>query len=343
MFRIVTARVLKKLGDAPERVLLFAEGWNELDADKDEPGRYLVDSEAFNSVVAEVTRRGIDLVWDYEHQTLTNEKAPAAGWIRGAEALHYQDGVGIVADVDWTAEAAGHIERGEYRYFSPVFAVSKKSGRLAALYNVALTNSPKHNHLKPILAKLGAGSRGTKEASMDFFKQLFSKLGLSDGATETETLAAVDTVVAKADAAKDTPVVAKEITEALGVDEKSDVSTVVASIHAAKHAPKGMVSREEFDTVVATLADRDAKDAVTAAMTAGKITPDQKDWAIAYAKKDLAGFTTFITKAAVVVPVEKLGKKETPADSVITDESVLAVAKMMGNTPEDLKKYGMAQ
>jgi len=33
-------------------------------------------------MVAHYEERGLDLVVDYEHQTLSGHKAPAAGWIR---------------------------------------------------------------------------------------------------------------------------------------------------------------------------------------------------------------------------------------------------------------------
>lgn len=339
---VVTAKTITKIGDAPERILLFAEGWNELDAAPGEPGRYLVDQAAFDHVVAEVARRGIDLVFDYEHQTLSDAEAPAAGWIRGAEALQYKPGVGIVAQVDWTEKAKGYIENGEYRYFSPVFAVRKSDGRLAALFNAALTNSPKHNNLKPILAKLGSlhNTNTQEEETMDFFKKLFTKLGLAEGTNETDTLAAVDTVVAKAKRAEETPVVAKEIVEALAItDEKSDVSTVVASIHALKQNGKAEADAR-IAALEAKIAERDATDAVTAAMNAGKITPDQKDWAMAYAKKDMAGFTTFIAKAAVVVPMDQLPGKKKKSDAAVVDEDLKTVAAKMGVTADDLKQYG---
>jgi len=378
MFNVATAKVLHKIGTAPAKFLLFAAGWNEMATDEGEPSRYLVDRQAFDSVRADIARRGIDTVIDFEHQTLSGKKAPAAGWIRGANALTYEDGVGITVAVDWTSEAAGLIERAEYRYFSPVFAVRKADQRLVTLYSVALTNSPKHNHLKPILAKLGSQFKETKEENMNFFKMLFEKLGLKDGTDEVQTLAAIDAVIAKAKTV-DKPAVAKEISEALGLAAGADVSNAVASIYAMKQKSKakkpdqpvvaeailealGLDAGSDISNVVASvyamkqngkaavdarvaaletkIAERDADDAVSAAMNIGKITPDQKNWAIAYAKKDLAGFNMFISKATVVVPFDKLPGKKKKADVAMIDETTLAVAKMFGNTADDLKKYG---
>jgi len=141
-------------------------------------------------------------------------------------------------------------------------------------------------------------------------------------------------------AEKPKEVVAKEVIEALELKETDDVSTVVASIHALKQTGKGTVSREEFEKIQKDLRKRDADEIVAKATAEGKITPDQKDWATEYAKRDLEGFKTFVAKAPVVVPVKDLAKKESKVDDVIADEAVLNVAKMFGNTPEDIKKYG---
>ena len=47
---------------APEWILLFKAGWNELEG----AGKYFVDEEAFVSVCTQIARRGNDIVIDYE-------------------------------------------------------------------------------------------------------------------------------------------------------------------------------------------------------------------------------------------------------------------------------------
>ncbi|MDA3835514.1 MAG: hypothetical protein PF495_19250, partial [Spirochaetales bacterium] len=147
---IVIANIDAKDGKAPEWVLLFKEGWGKLDG---EEGKFLVDRQAYDALSKAVAGRGNDIVFDYEHQTVQNTKAPASGWIK---ELRYDDGVGIMARVDWTEEAIEYITKNEYRYFSPVFFVRKSDSRVIDLHSVALTNVPKTNHLTPLLAKLGA-------------------------------------------------------------------------------------------------------------------------------------------------------------------------------------------
>jgi hypothetical protein len=157
---------------------------------------------------------------------------------------------------------------------------------------------------------------------------------MPEGSTAEEVLAAVEAL------GKQEPkeVVAKAVIAALGIDQ-SDVSTVVASIHALKQGARNSVSRAEFESLQKKLVQRDAGEMVVAAMKAGKITPDQKEWATTYAETDLVGFNTFVAKAPVVMPMTDLPSGE-PVQQTITDEAVLKVAKMMDVGTEDLKQFG---
>lgn len=320
---------------APEWMLLFAAGWNELEGE----GRYFVDEESYVSVCTQIARRGNDIVIDYEHQTLEGVQAPAAGWVK---ELRWEAETGILARVEWTEKGGAYVASREYRYFSPVFYVRESDKRLVALASVALTNTPKHNNLTPILAKLdGVPPVATDtEDDMEFLKKLAAKLGMGEDATEDQVMAMVASLKEKKPETKE--VIPAAVLKALDL-ETGDTSTVVASIHAAKQSSKGMVSREEFAKLQDQLAARDAQEVVAKAMSDGKVTPDQKEWAEGYAKADLEGFKTFVAKAPVVVPVAPLpGKKEEPTD-LVTDDAVLAVAKQMDVDVEDIKKYGGAE
>lgn len=326
-------------GKLPEWFTFFKEGWNELEGE----GKFFVDRQSCEAVAGYFNRRGNDIVIDYEHQTVEGGKAPAAGWIK---ELRYTDGVGIEARGEWTGEAASYIEKGEYRYFSPVFLVRNNDKRVIAVHSVALTNAPKINHLTPILAKLGEDFQKKEDTGMDFLKRLIAKLGLKPEADEDQVVEAVETVVAKnkdleAAKPKEVEVIAKDVLEALDLTE-GDTSTVVASIHALKQSTKGSVSRPEFEKLQKDLRKRDADEIVAKALLEGKVTPDQKDWANEYANRDLDGFKTFVAKAPVVVPVKDLPHKKNKGGAVI-DETVLSVAKMMGNTEDDVKQYGGVQ
>ena len=333
MAKVILAAIEIVDGQIPEWFVFFEEGWIEIEGE----GKALIDRQTYKEMTAYFTRRGNDIVIDYEHQTVEGTKAPAAGWIKG---FRYTDGVGIEAQADWTDEAKGYIEKGEYRYFSPVFLVRNSDKRVIAVHSVALTNAPKINHLTPILAKLGEEFQ-EEETNMEFLKRLIAKLGIEAGADEDKIVEAVEAVVAKANKGPEqVEVVAKDVLQALDLTE-GDSSTVVASIHALKQSTKGAVSREEFDRLQKDLNKRDADEVVAKARLEGKISPDQKEWADAYALRDLEGFKTFVAKAPVVIPVGELPDQKKKGEGVI-DETVLKVAKMMGNVEDDIKKYGMA-
>ena len=88
-------------------------------------GEFDVDEESFRAMKAQIAQRGVDLVVDYEHQTLKGVEAPAAGWVK---ELKLEDGC-IKAVVEWTARGAEYLKNREYRYLSPVVSVRKADGK----------------------------------------------------------------------------------------------------------------------------------------------------------------------------------------------------------------------
>lgn len=323
------AKINREGDTAPEWMLLFAAGWGEL-ADG---VKFFVDEKAFALVAALIEKRGNEIHFDYEHASLEKQAAPAAGWIK---ELVWEDGIGIKARVEWTEKAAGYIAAGEYRYFSPVFFVRKSDKRVCGLHSAALTNTPKTNNLTPILAKLE--SETFKEESMDR-EQLIAALGLDENATDAQILAAVAKLGIELPQETVTEVIPEKVTAALDLKPDDGVSEIVASIHALKQSKETGVSREEFEAMKADLAERDATDAVAAAMKAGKITKANRDWALEYAKDDLKGFNTFVDRAPQVVPTDKLPGKKTETKDPVLDEAVQNVAKLMDVDLEDIKKH----
>lgn len=315
-------------------MLLFAAGWGELATGE----KFLVDEQSFELVIQSIAARGNEVVFDYEHASLEKEAAPAAGWIK---ELAWEEGVGIKVRVEWTDKAAQFVANKEYRYFSPVFYVRKSDSRVVGLDSVALTNRPKTNNLTPILARLEAGlEKQTKEEIIMDREKLIAALGLAKDATDEQIIAAMATLGIKMPEESVKEVIPEKIITALDLKQEDDVSTIVASIEVLKQTNGNSVSIQEFTKLQARLNAKDANEAVAAAMDTGKIAPAQKDWALKYATDDLPGFTTFVSKAPVVVPVTDLpGKKDTTVDPV-TDEATVKVAGMMGVDLEDIKKYG---
>jgi len=135
--------------------------------------KFSITAEDLAAMVANFDKRKNDqVVIDYEHASEQTEVArggpvPAAGWIhsltltpalsqgeRGNRAAA-GEGATLLAQVEWTPEAAQMIQSGQYRFFSPAIDWSfpdKETGESqgATLTSGALTNHPFLEELPPI-------------------------------------------------------------------------------------------------------------------------------------------------------------------------------------------------
>ena len=335
-----------EVGGAPEVISVLPLGHV-----KSTKGEFDVDGESFSAMKAQIAQRGVDLVVDYEHQTLTGEQAPAAGWVK---ELFLDDGQ-IKARVEWTDKAKAYLENREYRYLSPVITVRKADNKAMGLHSIALTNTPAIEHMEAIVNSLNF--EGGQNTMNEFMKKLAALLGLGEDATEEQVAEALKACVeenkslkesaaeaAKQQPAEDDKVVAnKAVCELLGLKAGAATADVAAAIMALKGGNIGGVNLvEQVKSLEAKLADRDAEEAVEMALKAGKITPAQRDWAKGYALKNLDDFRGFVEKAPQVVPMGTVGGSETLAlKSEELDEATLLVCKQLGISAEDVKKYGM--
>ncbi len=90
-------------------------------------------------LVAEAANRNQDYLIDYEHQSLSGQQSPAAGWFN--TLVWKTDGLYVQA-AKWTAAAKAMIVKNEYRFISPVFTYSHDTKEVATLLSIALTNNP---------------------------------------------------------------------------------------------------------------------------------------------------------------------------------------------------------
>jgi phage I-like protein len=81
------------------------------------------------------------------------------------------------------------------------------------------------------------------------------------------------------------------------------------------------------------IARREAEAAVEAAMSARKVSPGMKEWALAYASRDLEGFKAFAAAAPEIVAEVAHRRTESAHGVILTDEDRLA-AKLLGMTEE---------
>lgn len=337
---LIIAQIDLKDGRAPEWILLLKEGWNQI-ADGQ---KFLVDREGYNLMAQHISWRGIDPVFDYEHQTLKDVKAPASGWWKTQK---YIDGTGIMVQVDWTAEASALIAKKEYRYFSPVIFVRKSDQRIVAVHSVALTNAPKINHLAPLLNKLGQNINQKEERMWEKLKKL---LGLADDAGEDKTVEAVQVLVTKnidlqkiADAKPDEVVACKEVLEVLKLTEAADKTTVIAAISGL--GATGDVAKElslQVAKLTTEIAGMKQSDLVAEALKNGQTSPEELGkWGRDLALKSPEQFKVIVLSRpkGSVVPIDKIGDPP-PKKGDAPDDVQLEINKMMGVDDEAWKKYG---
>lgn len=315
-------------------------------------GDFNVDEESFELIWKQFKDRKLDLVIDYEHQTLSDVQAPAGGWIKEL----YKGEDAIIAKVEWTAKAAEYLKNKEYRYLSPVVLVRKRDQKATAIHSVALTNTPAIDGMFALVNSLDIEDISEGGNIMDL-KELAKALGLPETATEEEIKKAVEDAAKAAERLKemeekkpeDKPgeggkpqevaeVVANStILSMLGLKEGAKTEDVAASIMALKTGTPD--TQAELLALKQRMQERDADEEVQKALKAGKITAAQSGWAKSYALKDMDGFKGFVEKAPVVVPPGKLELKDAPA-APGSDEVDVAILKNMGVSMEDVKKYG---
>ncbi len=95
-----------------------------------------------------------EMVVDYEHMSAAEnppQPAPAAGWVKVLE----QVGDALYALVEWTATAAQHILKKEYRFISPEFTLNYRDKETntavgPTMLAMALTNRPYVEGMEPV-------------------------------------------------------------------------------------------------------------------------------------------------------------------------------------------------
>ena len=262
------------VGGVPEEIRLLPLGHVH-----SQKGDFLVDEESFRMIEKRFLEKKIDLVIDYEHQTLKDVQAPAGGWIKslsfGTDA--------IIAKVEWTDRAKEYIANKEYRYLSPVIMVRKSDKRAAYIHSAALTNTPAIEGMFTIANSLDINDlEEMEEKHMDLVK-LAKKLGLPETASEEDVLKALDNALGpepkKAEEGKEDPKTTPEdgpaemvanstILGALGLEENAKTEEVTASIMQLKAGNAD--DRAEILRLKGILAEKDVDELVGKALKAGK-------------------------------------------------------------------------
>lgn len=252
-----------------------------------------------------------DRVIDYEHQTLLKEQngqpAPAAGWF---STFQWRESGLWAVNVTWTPTAEQMILDGEYRYISPVIIYDPKTGHVLDVIMAAITNHPAIDGMEN-LAKLSLEnfqhltnqSNQQEDYSMDL-KKLLIALGLPEGTTEEEALAALT-------ALKSDNGTAQASVAALTTQIEAQAN---ADPDPAKFVPIAVV--QTLQTQVAALTNQHATSTVTSAidkaLEAGLLVPAQKQWATDLGNSNMAALTQYLDNAT---PISALAAQQSDSDS----------------------------
>ena len=339
----------------PTTFMILPEG--EIESIGKEPA-YLTSANA-QKIIDKFNKRGVDMVVDYEHQTLGESEAPAAGWIK---KLWWD--TGIHCKVGWTEKAKQLLSSKEYRYFSPVFFVNKSNRQVVSLYNVALTNVPRLKNIEPLISKQDEKieilvlQNDIMEERMNEKqrKKLIKLFGLDADASDDEILTAAKRVVSELDASKEViaakekalgeasarEVMPKEVIKALGLKEDTETQVIVAKIKTltglqdTSHELADRVAKQEE-----MIAKMQAQALIDAATKEGKVTRSElEQWAAKLAEKDPEQFRLIVLsrKPGAAVPVNKNAGAPDNADKL--DDVQLSINKALGISDEQFKKYG---
>lgn len=302
---------------------------------KSQKGDFIVDEESVKLMRKAFKDRQLDIVVDYEHQTLEGVQAPAGGWIKD---FYIKDNA-VVAKVEWTEKAKEYIANKEYRYLSPVVLVRKQDHKAVILHSVALTNTPAIDGMYTIKNSLELEDIEGDE-DMELLQQLIALLGLKEGATEEEVLTKLKELKTGNEVAGQEVVANKEVLKVLDLKAEATQEEVLGKIMELKN-PAGSADTQRLKELEEKFLRKEADEKVILAMKDGKITKAQEAWAREYALTAPKQFDAFVKDAPVVVPMGEL-ELNAQMTKTLDKELVTSVNKMFGLSEEDIKKYGKA-
>lgn len=296
--------------EVPKQIKLFPLG-----IVKSQKGDFLVDTEAYNSILNHFKVHRVDIPVDYEHQTLQNVQAPAAGWIK--ELTLKSDGV--YASVEWTDKAAQYIKGKEYRYLSPVVSVREKDRKALLLHSVALTNTPAIDGMTAIVNS----AKGAPAPVAD-------KKGIEEAEAPEKT-----PPLSNEPEAVDLAEFIKGLYQMLQLPEDAPFSDIENRIRELLQATSEL--KLEVNSLHFEAHKQQANEVVTMALKGGKIMPYQKDWAFRSAMSSLEDFSAWVKDAPQVVPMGEIAGGSTLVLKNMHPRS--RAYELMGLSSDDVKQY----
>jgi len=282
-----------------------------------EVGEYSVSEADADSIIAEFSTRGKDLVVDWEHQTRSGNRAPAAGWVKSLE----KTADGLVAKLNyWTSDGAKDLATRAYRYFPPVINFSRSGKSLSSLHSIALTNHPATHGIPALVCADGDAGDEEFDDQIDEpntqgnhnMNEIYKALGITE----------------------DTPEAERESKAKARIEELTKAQAAVTAL-------SDTVAKMERESSLAK-----AEAAVSLALSDSKVAEANKQWALDFAAKDPAGFQAWLNAAPSlkVAPPLTLSDMASAAAPIASkplelsdsDERV-KICKQFNRTPEEIK------
>lgn len=317
---------LDSSGAVATEFCLLKAGRNTYDGGRDE---ILFDAEAAESCMRVYRARGIDLMADYEHQSLTRPpvKAPASAkrWVP-----EIRNGELWASSIQWTDAARQHIEAGEYRYWSIACRVDPKTNRCVQVINFALTNTPAADGIAALVAASLELEHTTEGYPM---KTVLVALGLSAEAEESAGVARASRLL---DLER----------EVLALAQKSSVSEALGALRAmsASHAQVAVLT-ERVKAIETEKRGVEFDALVKKGLDARQLTPAlaQGDWIKSLRGREdgVVQLTSYLASAPAIVAGSEEAPIETKATSPepeLTEADIKIARQFTGGDEEALQK-----
>ncbi len=208
-----------------------ADGWYIIDSAGDHPSSHLVGGKRVHfvqhlspEVLGRIAEAGVPaegLYIDRDHGSLhPSGSSEACGWVRELALCHGN----LAARIEWTPLGLPLIQQGIYKHFSTVYPPHEEqmlAGTFTPdrLVGLALVNNPNNadgqppitnRRQAPLVAAPGNATQTETNTHMENNPKLLAALGLADGATEEEIIAAAESMAARCAAAEEAAVAAAD-------------------------------------------------------------------------------------------------------------------------------------
>lgn len=276
--------------------------------------RFIFNADVAARLIARFNAKKNETVVDYEHQSLlaaqNGKEAPAAGWFK---TLEYRDTGLWATNIKWVKKAKDYIANAEYRYISAVFSFDVDTGEIFELINFTLTNTPAKDGLQALAGLSHQFNLDPTNSNGDLI--------MSGGKDVSALTAELNTATTQVTALTQDLATANTKISALSADLKA-ANDKLAAAEAEKQA--ALVAAEK----------KQHADLLQTALSDGRLTPKQKDWASGLS---LAQLTDYLAAAPVILDGKLQHDKTVASGDQLTAEEIAMCTSMQIDQAEFLK------